>query len=92
MAALLQASRPYFRLQISRSSNIVHASVFEASSLPLNRVLQLVLTDLQCHVWRLRKSENSALDSLFVRDSKIAVELIVDLLQPDECTSYFCTA
>lgn len=45
MAALLQASEPYFRLNGCKSDDLVHATSFDPSAAVLGRAAQLVFTD-----------------------------------------------
>lgn len=90
--ALLKASKPYFRLRSCRSSDLVHATNFDASAPVFNGTFQLVLTDSPYKIRRLKKSKNSAHDDLSFRDMKDTVEIIADLLRSYGHAILFCTA
>lgn len=91
LAALLQASKPFFRLNSCRGRVLLHASSFDAGAPILDGTVQFVLTDPPYNVWRLRKVENSAHDSLFFREMRNTVELMTSLLRPGGHAIFFCT-
>lgn len=92
LARLLQASRPYCRLCSCRSSDLICASCFDANALVLNGTVQFVVMNPPDNVRQLKKSKNSAHDSLSVRDLKSTFELAADLPRPGEHRTLFCTA
>lgn len=92
VAALLQACKPYFRLRSSRGRDPVRACSFDAGAPVHDGTVKLVRTAPPYRVRQLRKSQNSAHDSLPFRDMKNTAVLIADLLLPDRHAVLFCKA
>lgn len=90
MAALLQASKSYFKLHGCRSSDLIRASFFEASATVLDGAVQLVLTDPPYSARRLKKYKNSIHNNLSFTDMTETVELVGDLLRPGGHAILFC--
>lgn len=91
VTALLQASRPYFRLP-SRSNDLIRASSSDSSEPVLDGTVQLICTDPPYKLRLLRKARNSADDNRSLRDTKNIAELISDFLRPGGHGTLFCTA
>lgn len=90
--ALLQKSKPYFRLHRYRSSDLVHASKSEFSPSVLERTIELGFTDPPYTAPRLRKSKSSVHENLSFKDMKQTVEFLRGLLRPGGHAILFRTA
>lgn len=92
VAAMLQSSRPYYRLHSCRSCDPERASNFDASESVLDVTVQLVVTEPGYNFRLVRKCKNSAHDSPSFRDVKNTVDLITDLLWAGGLVILSCAA